>query len=262
MVVRHPDRETTLSGRVLTEPSSITAPARWVILATKVSDTPGVASWLDALVGSDTTVVVAQNGVEHDLVRPLAPSCDVLPALVYVNVERVNDESIRHHGHDRLVIPATEAGAAFAALFDGTPVSVERVSDFRAAAWRKLLTNVAASPITTVLDCRLGALRAPELEALATDLVAEAVAVAVAEGVALGGQDVAATIASLRSFPSDGSSSMRFDRVAGRPLEHEALTGVIVNRGIAHGVPVPVNQVMLRLLRTIDHAGTGHHGHD
>ncbi|MSX39108.1 MAG: hypothetical protein F2773_07895, partial [Actinobacteria bacterium] len=42
------------------------------------------------------------------------------------------------------------------------------------------------------------------------------------------------------------------DRNAGRPLEHEALTGVVVRRGLARGIPVPLNQAMLRLLRAID----------
>ncbi|MSV44150.1 MAG: 2-dehydropantoate 2-reductase [Actinobacteria bacterium] len=256
IVVQHPDGETTL-GPVLTDPAAITEPVRWAIVTTKATDKAGIGPWLDALAGPETTVVVAQNGVEQDEAVPSLPSlpsrATVLPALVYVSAERLDDETVRHHGFDKLVVPDGELGVAFSALFEGTPVSVERVSDFRTAAWRKLLANVANSPLTTVLDCRLGVIQqSPELEALASDLMAEAVAVARAEGAELGEDDVAATIAAVKTFPADGSSSMRSDRNAGRPLEHEALTGVVVRRGLARGIPVPLNQAMLRLLRAID----------
>jgi 2-dehydropantoate 2-reductase len=50
---------------------------------------------------------------------------------------------------------------------------------------------------------------------------------------------------------------MYFDRLAGRPLEIEALNGAIVAAGERHGIPTPLNRALLALLRAVnDAAGT------
>jgi len=47
---------------------------------------------------------------------------------------------------------------------------------------------------------------------------------------------------------------MYFDRLAGRPLEVEALTGAIVAAGERHGIATPLNRALLVLLRAISNA--------
>ena len=49
---------------------------------------------------------------------------------------------------------------------------------------------------------------------------------------------------------------MYFDRLAGRVLEVEALTGAIVAAADRRGVAVPLNRALLALLRAIN-AGAG-----
>jgi 2-dehydropantoate 2-reductase len=44
---------------------------------------------------------------------------------------------------------------------------------------------------------------------------------------------------------------MYFDRLAGRTLEIEAITGAIVASGERHGVPTPLNAALLALLRAV-----------
>jgi 2-dehydropantoate 2-reductase len=89
--------------------------------------------------------------------------------------------------------------------------------------------------------------------------VSEAVAVAAADGAALGDDDVRAVMATYTgdwSTQSSGSS-MYYDRVAGRPLEHEALTGALVETGCRLGVRVPHHETVLALLRVLDPASEG-----
>jgi 2-dehydropantoate 2-reductase len=47
---------------------------------------------------------------------------------------------------------------------------------------------------------------------------------------------------------------MYFDRLAGRRLEVEALTGAIVAAGERLGVPTPLNRALLALLRAVSDA--------
>jgi 2-dehydropantoate 2-reductase len=44
---------------------------------------------------------------------------------------------------------------------------------------------------------------------------------------------------------------MLYDRLAGRALEHEYLTGAIVQMAEHYGVPVPRNRMILTLLRAL-----------
>jgi 2-dehydropantoate 2-reductase len=47
---------------------------------------------------------------------------------------------------------------------------------------------------------------------------------------------------------------MYFDRLAGRPMEVEALTGAIVAKGERHGIATPLNRALLALLRATNDA--------
>ncbi|MGH8918872.1 MAG: ketopantoate reductase C-terminal domain-containing protein, partial [Actinomycetes bacterium] len=46
-------------------------------------------------------------------------------------------------------------------------------------------------------------------------------------------------------------SSMLYDRLAGLPLEHEELNGVVVAEGARLGVPTPDHALILTLLRAL-----------
>ncbi|MGP6156007.1 MAG: ketopantoate reductase C-terminal domain-containing protein [Vulcanimicrobiaceae bacterium] len=82
-------------------------------------------------------------------------------------------------------------------------------------------------------------------------ILAEAVAVAAAEGVQVAPDEGERVIATLLSYPPEAGTSMYFDRVASRPLEFDALTGAIVRAAERHGIATPVNRALLTMLRTI-----------
>jgi len=50
---------------------------------------------------------------------------------------------------------------------------------------------------------------------------------------------------------------MYFDRLAGRPLEADTLTGAIVAAGKRLGIPTPINAALLALLRVINDGSVG-----
>jgi len=51
-----------------------------------------------------------------------------------------------------------------------------------------------------------------------------------------------------RKAPRDSGNSMYADRLAGRPMEYDARNGVIVRLGRKHGIPAPMNELMVSLL--------------
>ena len=151
---------------------------------------------------------------------------------------------------------AVDGGRAFVAL-DGTSLNVQLSSDFATYAWRKLLLNVVVNPITALTLQRQSVLRRADVHALCLEVLAEAIAVGKADGARVKEEDAASIMATLFSYSGELGTSMYFDRLAGRPLEIEALTGAVVAAGERHGVPTPLNRAFLALLHAVSDGAAG-----
>jgi len=256
LTLERPEGTITVPLRVLTDPAQA-GPADWVLVCTKTHDTASAAPWLARLCAPSTRVAVLQNGLGHVArVAPLVNGATVIPVIVYYNGERLAADRVRlRQGADRdFAVADDEPGRAFAALFAGTPLRVFVADDFVTLAWRKLLINAVANPITTLTLQRQAVLRRHDVKELCLGILDEAIAVARAEGARLDDDEAAGAMATLFTFSGELGTSMYFDRLAGRPLEVEALTGAIVAAADRHGIATPLNRALLALLRAINDA--------
>jgi len=243
--------------RALTDPAQA-KPADWVLLCTKTHQTAAAAPWLKRLCAPGTHVAVLQNGIDQVArVTPLAPDAAVMPVIVYYNGERLAAERVRlRQGSDQdLAAADDDNGRAFARLLEGTPLRILLTGDFATLAWRKLLINAVANPITALTLQRQAVLRRDDIQELGRAILEEAVAVARADGAKLADDEPQRAFATLFTFSGELGTSMYFDRLAGRHLEIEALTGVIVEKGKRHGIATPNNSALLALLRAVNAAG-------
>jgi len=250
LVLRQGDGEpVALPATSATDPSAL-GPMDWVLIATKAQDTASVRPWLAAAVGPGTVIVLLQNGIDHaSRLAGLTADGAVLPALVHINVEPLARGQAWQRAGNEIAVPAGDEGARLAGLFAGTGIRIRQEDDFRAAAWRKLLGNVAHNPILALTGRRVDVFTDPDVLALATRLIREAAAVAAAEGVAVSEEEIAGIASGLGALPADAGNSMLFDRLRGRALESEFLTGAVVQAGRSAGVPTPLNEAVLTLLR-------------
>ena len=256
LTLDRPDDIVEVPLTVLTDPAQA-KPADWVLLCTKTHQTAAAAPWLSRLCTPATRVAVMQNGIDHVArVAPLANGASIVPVIVYYNGERLAPDHVRlrRAGQSDLVAANDGGGRAFSKLLDGTPLRIVLSDDFPTLAWRKLLINAVANPITTLTLQRQAVLRRPDIHALCLALLEEAVAVAYADDVKLGSDAPARAMETLYTFSGELGTSMYFDRLAGRQMEIEALTGVIVAKGAQYGVATPFNSALLTLLRAVNDA--------
>jgi 2-dehydropantoate 2-reductase len=256
LTVERPEGTVEVELRTLTDPQAAT-PVDWVLLATKAYQTPSAGPWLGRLCGPSTRVAVLQNGIDHAArVAPFIGAATAVPVMVYFNGERLaeNRVRLRHGGGTDMEVADDADGRAFAGLLDGTPLSIQLAADFKTQAWRKLLINTVANPMTCLTLRRQEVLRRPDVHALCLEVLKEAVAVARADGARLAPDEPARAMATLLTFPPEVGTSMYFDRLAGRPLEVEALTGAIVAAGERLGIATPLNGALLTLLRAVSDA--------
>lgn len=225
-----------------------------VFVTTKAQDTAGAAPWLAALGDEGTIVVAVQNGVRHEeRLRGLAVSATVLPAIIYCGAERVAPGRIVHHAGTQLILPKGEAGEKVKAVLAGSRFEVLLPDDFLTATWTKLLSNVAVNPLTALTLRRMEVFGEPDVLALASALLREAAEVGRAEGAALTDDVLAKLEKSYAGLAerANAGSSMLYDRLAGQPLEHEFITGAVVEAADRHGLAVPVHRAILALLRAV-----------
>ncbi len=256
LTVERPDDTVEVPIRALTEPAEA-EPADWVLLCTKAYQTPAVAPWLARLCGPQTRVAVLQNGIRHaERLASLVGVATIVPTIVYYNGERLAPDRMRLRSakeHD-LIVRDDADGQGFAELLTGTPLRVLRTADFDTLAWRKLLMNAVANPITALTLQRQAVFRRDDVKALCLAILEEAASVGRADGAMLAPDEAERVFATLLTFPPEAGTSMLFDRLAGRPFEAEALTGAVVAAGERHHIPTPLNGMLLTLLRAISDA--------
>src|SRR5581483_793102 len=256
LTLEAPDGAHEFPLRSLTDPKEAKR-ADWVILATKAYQTASVAPWLGKLCDASTRVAVLQNGMGHvERTAPHVNGAAVVPALVYYNGERLAPDRVRMRptGAQDIAVPDDVHGRAFAQLVEGTPLRVLLSEDFRTLAWRKLLINAVANPITALTLQRQAVFRRDDVHALCLAILEETVAVARADGAKLAADEPARAMAALLTYPPEAGTSMYFDRLAGRALEVEAISGAIVAAGERLGMPTPLNRTMLVMLRVVSDA--------
>ncbi|MDC7786550.1 2-dehydropantoate 2-reductase [Rhodoplanes sp. TEM] len=258
LTVEHPDGAFDVALRGLVEPAAAN-PVDWVILCTKAHETASAAPWLARLCATRTRIAVLQNGI-HPVRRvgPFAGPARVVPTVVYYNGERLASAGVRMRraGPWDLAIGDDGDGRALAALLDGTGLRLLITPDLATLAWKKLLLNVTANPITALTMQRQSVLRRDDVRALCLAVLEEAAAVGRADGADLAADEPVRAFAYLMNYPPEAGTSMYYDRLAGRGFEVDALTGAVVAAGERHGVPTPLNRAFLALLRAISDAAS------
>ncbi|HVZ29068.1 MAG TPA: 2-dehydropantoate 2-reductase [Asticcacaulis sp.] len=224
------------------------APTDWVFLCVKAHQVASAAEALTAAIGPDTRVAVLQNGVEHrERVAPFTQATAV-PAMVDVPAGKLGRGEAMWRGRAILNVQDDGDGQAFCQLFDGTFVKASTVDDLTTRMWRKLCVNAPGGAILCLAGKPMKVFHQPGIIDVARGILQECVTVGRAEGANL---DPAVIEEQLKIFLDaypDESNSMFDDFRAGRETEWDARNGVLVRKGIKHGIPTPVSNVIVPLL--------------
>ena len=236
------------AARVSSTDGSAAFGADWILLAVKTYQTPSAASWLRRLQMPSSVIVPLQNGVEQIAsVHAVSPEAHVLPAVVWIGSRLFDPHTAQVAGGAEIVVPDTETGAAFSSLLAGTYVGVRRANDFTTEAWRKLCTNAVAA-LEALVGRPAAAFRHAELRRLSRSLARECIVVGQAEGANIDLAYADDVVELLAALPEDTQASILVDRLADKPLEWDALVGVIRRIGSAHGIATPVADTVAALL--------------
>jgi 2-dehydropantoate 2-reductase len=128
------------------------------------------------------------------------------------------------------------------------------VSDARGPQWRKVIFNAATNPVGALTGLTHGRVcEDPALRRLVSGLVDEGKAVASAQGITLDADpEELIDHAARPDVAYDHKASMLQDVEARRQTEIDYLNGGIARFGREHGVPTPLNDAILALVKGLE----------
>lgn len=223
----------------------------WILFTTKAYDTHAASQWLTCVDPSKVKVAILQNGVEHTrYLKETIAAERLLPVVVDLPAERNEPGQILQRKIGQLWVEDNAIGQQFRELFSGSDgVQIDTIESFAFAAWRKLCLNAAgAISAVTLIPAKIA--HSDSAAKLISDIVRECMAVASAQGVDLPEQLPGEVVAHYRNSAPESINSLHADRLAGRQMEIDARNGVICRLGKKHGIATPINDLIVRLLKS------------
>lgn len=250
----------------LTDVNSHTDPDL-VIIACKFHHLSSVISDLKNHIGNDTLILSLLNGISSEEIIGAAFGEYRIPLAMIVGTDAGHKGNITTYSklgtiffgdsknslEPHLWSPRIQAISNF---FDKTHIAYEVPQNMLNRLWFKFMMNVGLNQITAILRQPYKFLksssRIPETAELFDAAMNEVVLIANAENILLNDQDITEIYRIIDSLADEGKTSMCQDVEAGRKTEVELFSLTVMQLGKKHGIPVPVNTILFRMLRSIE----------
>jgi len=274
LVLRSEGAETVVRPRCVASADEA-GPQDYVIVTLKAHSLPGAAPQLQPLLGPDTSIVSAVNGIPwwyfhkhpgglhegHRLasvdpdgsVWRLLPPERAIGCIVYPAAEVVAPGVIEHTYGDRFTLGEPDGSrsprvAAISEALIAAGFKAPVRPKIRDEIWVKLWGNLAFNPISALTTATLDVLTADAAQrGVARAMMLEAQGVAEALGIRFA-IDVDKRIAGAAEVGAHRTSMLQ-DLERGRPMEIDALLGVVVELAALVGRPAPTCETVLALVR-------------
>jgi 2-dehydropantoate 2-reductase len=239
------------------DPTALPDDAELAILACKSTDLGPLAARLEgAMVGA--TVMTIQNGLGAEEIVAAHGAWPLLSAVTFMSGTRHGDAHVEYVLDTATWVgpyrgTTQEDARRVAELIEAGGLKAQAFPDLRPAQWSKLVFNATVNGVAALTglphDFHFAQTdQLSDLGGLVRDLVDEGTAVAAAAGVELHDDpwemNVLATQRGHRHFPS-----MLEDVEAQRPTEVELINGALVREAERHGVSVPLQTAVYRLVK-------------
>ena len=210
------------------------------------------------MLGEDTAVLSLQNGWGNaDRIAEVAGRQRVMVGLTYHSGTLVGPGRIKHPGSGMTYVGELDGRAsprlsAAVAALRSAGLEVTESPRIIEEVWKKLALNVCTLPTAALLGFFANELNQFDGTRLVMrGLLAEVGAVARAQGIGLDEDERWAAITGLLDRAVGAKGSMMQDVEGRRPTEIDVINGAIVAAGREHGIPTPVNDTMVALIKSL-----------
>lgn len=230
-----------------------------VIICVKSYSTEDACKEMKPFVSDQTSVLTLQNGIGNvQILNDYFGPEKVIAGITNHGVTLIGPGHVRHAGKGDTVIgrPGGKLSGTLrnvAGILTRAGFETKISKDIDSVVWSKLIINVGINALTAITRLKNGQLlEYEESRELLRAAVQEAVRIVKRKRVKLIYDDPIQKVESVCKATSNNVSSMLQDVVNEKRTEIDFINGVIVRQGKALGIPVPVNDVLTSIVRTME----------
>jgi len=239
------------------EPGAI-GPVDVILLCVKSYDTEAAMAQLAPMVGERTMILSLQNGVDNpDKIAARWGKERTLAGVVYLGALVSGPGTIEHSAGGRIVLgrldgQSSEGATRVERIFSDAKVPCAVNSKIRTVMWTKLVWNAPFCALSCLARATVKEIiESDSLRKLAADCMEEVREAARSTGIELAASIVEETF-NFSGGLGNFKPSMLQDLEAGKPLEYEALNGVVVDALRQADKKAPVNEIFYATLKFFD----------
>mgnify|MGYP003530333462 CR=1 FL=1 len=234
-----------------------------ILMCVKSYDTK--ASTLQCMrnIGNNTVVLSLQNGVDNEeIIGEIAGRDRVLGGVVLIASELNESWEILHYYAGKIIMGELDGNISDRArtisdMFNRANIPCSLSRDIKKKLWEKLIWNAGFNSVSTITRSTLQEMFAcPEAKALIRLTMEEVVAVAGGIGHVIDKSVIENYFREPERSREMRTSTLQ-DLLKSKPLEIDAINGVVVTKGDELGIPTPCNSTLYALLKLIERKSPG-----
>jgi len=229
------------------------------IVCVKSYDTKEAITRARAVVGDNTKVITLQNGIGNiEIISEVVGQEKVIGGVTNLGATLLDVGKVKYAGRGETVIGRIDAKIpvelrSIRQLFNKAGLETRISRDIKALLWSKLVINVGINALSAITHLRNGKLVEFEgTRRILREAVTEAIRVAKRKRIKLIYDDPLAKVEAVCEATAANVSSMLQDILRKKRTEIDFINGVIVRQAQESGIPVPVNSLLVDLVKSIE----------
>ncbi len=248
----------TAKVRIAANPKDIPV-ADLLIITVKSYDTKNAIVQAKPIIGSGTKILTLQNGIGNiEIIAEAVGDEAVIGGITSQGATLLGEGNIRHAGKGETIIGRLDGKMpvemrAIRELFNKAGFDTKVTRDLKSILWSKLIINVGINPLTALTRLPNGQLLNHEgTRNIMRKAVTEAVRVAKRKRIRLIYDDPLAKVEAVCEATAANVSSMLQDILRKKATEIDFINGVIVRLAQELGIDVPVNSILVDLVKSVE----------
>jgi len=241
---------------VTSDPDEI-GPVDLLLFTVKSYDTEDVAQFVAPMVEADTIILSLQNGIDNiEKLIALYGEERVMAGTAYIESSIAAPGVIAHSGKPGRIVFGEQSGTRSERAerlldqFLTVGIDGELSSDITQVLWSKFLFICGVHGVSTLSRAPLGLILAsPETREMVMGVMREVESLARCRNIHFPHQVVTEAVMLAESYSKKFKCSMLRDLEWRRPMEIEALNGMVVKLGKECGLETPLNQAIYACLK-------------
>jgi 2-dehydropantoate 2-reductase len=230
-----------------------------LIMCVKAYDTKQAITQARSMVDENTLILTLQNGIGNiEIIGEIVGSEKVIGGTANFGATLIGPGNVKYTGKGEVIIGQMDGKITVGMrrvreLFNKAGLETRVSRDIKSVLWSKLIINAGINALSAITGLNNGRLIEIEPAHKILRLAAsEAIKVAKRKRIKLFYDDPLAKVEAVCEATSANISSMLQDALKKDRTEIDFINGVIVRQGQELGIPVPVNSMLVDLVKTIE----------